>query len=129
MIIPEPTSRKTFRPYDPSAPLPLPVDLREWLPEDHLAYLVSDVVDTLDLSEIYLYYGTVLRGQPPYDPRMMVKLLFYSYTVGIPSSRRIEKRTYEDIASRVLTADQHPDHDTICDFRKTHGKALSRLRA
>jgi len=125
VIIPEPTSRKTFRPYDPSAPLPLPVDLREWLPEDHLAYLVSDVVDTLDLSEIYLYYGTVLRGQPPYDPRMMVKLLFYSYTVGIPSSRRIEKKTYEDIAFRVLTADQHPDHDTICDFRKVHVKVLS----
>jgi transposase len=120
------TSRKRFRPYDPNAPLPLPVDLREWLPEDHLAYVISDVVDnTLDLSEIYRYYDTVLRGQPPYDPRMMVKLLLYSYTVGIPSSRRIEKKTYEDIAFRVLTADQHPDHDTICDFRKVHVNVLS----
>jgi len=119
-------SRKKFRPYDPNAPLPLPVDLREWLPEDHLAYVISDVVDnTLDLSEIYRYYETVLRGQPPYDPRMMVKLLFYGYTVGIPSSRRIEKKTYEDIAFRVLTADQHPDHDTICDFRRVHVKPLS----
>jgi len=123
--IPESTSRKRFRPYDPNAPLPLPVDLREWLPEDHLAYVISDVVDnTLDLSEIYRYYETVLRGQPPYDPRMMVKLLLYGYTVGIPSSRRIEKKTYEDIAFRVLTADQHPDHDTICDFRKVHLRIL-----
>jgi transposase len=105
--------------------LPLPVDLREWLPEDHLAYVISDVVDnTLDLSEIYRYYDTVLRGQPPYDPRLMVKLLLYGYTVGIPSSRRIEKKTYEDIAFRVLTADQHPDHDTICDFRKVHFQVL-----
>ena len=121
-------SRKKFRPYDPNAPLPLPVDLREWLPEDHLAYVISDVVDnTLDLSEIYRYYDTVLRGQPPYDPRMMVKLLLYGYTVGIPSSRRIEKKTYEDIAFRVLTADQHPDHDTICDFRKVHVQVLRTL--
>jgi transposase len=124
VIIPEPTCRKRFRPYDPCAPLPMPVDLREWLPEDHLAYVISDVVDTLDLSPIYVKYEAVLPGQPPYDPRMMVKLLFYGYTVGIPSSRRIEKKTYEDLAFRVLTVDQHPDHDTICDFRKTHSQAL-----
>jgi transposase len=118
------TRRKKFRPYDPNAPLPLPVDLREWLPEGHLAYVISDVVNTLDLSEVYLKYEAVLQGQPPYDPRMMIKVLFYGYTVGIPSSRRIEKKTYEDIAFRVLTADQHPDHDTICEFRKTHYQAL-----
>jgi len=127
LIIPGNRSAKTFRPYDPDAPLAMPVSLQEWLPEDHLVYLVSDVVDTLDLSEIYAHYEEQLRGQPPYDPRMMVKLVSYAYTVGIPSSRRIEPKTYEDIAFRVLTADQHPDHDTICDFRKTHGKALSRL--
>jgi len=121
---PEPMSRKTFRPYNPCAPLAMPVDLRAWLPEDHLAYVVSDVVDTLDLSPIYAKYEAVLPGQPPYDPRMMVKLLLYGYTVGIPSSRRIEKRTYEDIAFRVLTVDQHPDHDTICDFRRVHYQAL-----
>ena len=72
-------------------------------------------------------FEKTLRGQPPYDPRLMVKLLIYGYTVGIPSSRRIEKKTYEDIAFRVLTTDQHPDHDTICDFRSTHRKALSKL--
>lgn len=125
--IPGNASAKKFRPYEPDAPLAMPVCLRDWLPEDHLVYLVSDVVDELDLSEIYAHYEGQLRGQPPYDPRMMVKLLTYAYTVGIPSSRRIEQKTYEDIAFRVLTADQHPDHDTICDFRKTHRKALSKL--
>jgi len=127
VIIPHKARRKRFRPYKPYAPLPMPVDLREWLPHDHLVYLILDVVATLDLSEIYRYYEVVLRGQPPYDPRMMVALVIYAYTVGIPSSRRIEKKTYEDIAFRVLTANQHPDHDTICDFRKTHRKALSKL--
>lgn len=127
MTIPEDGSQKKFRAYDPDAPLPMPVSLRQWLPEDHLVYLVSDVVDALNLWEIYAHYEEQLRGQPPYDPRMMVKLLVYAYTVGIPSSRRIEKKTHEDIAFRVLTANQHPDHDTICDFRKTHGKVLSKL--
>lgn len=125
--MPDNTSRKRFRPYDPDAPLAMPVCLREWLPEDHLVFLVSDVVETLDLRAIYAYYERELRGQPPFDPRLMVKLLIYAYTVGIPSSRRIEKKTYEDVAFRVLTADQHPDHDTICDFRKTHRKALGQL--
>lgn len=120
-------SQKRFRPYDPDAPLAMPVCLRDWLPEDHLAYLIWDVVVTLDLSEIYAYYERVLRGQPPYDPRMMVTLIFYAYTVGIPASRRIEKKTYEDIAFRIVTANQHPDHDTICDFRKTHRDALRKL--
>ena len=125
--MPDNASPKKFRPYDPDAPLPMPVSLRDWLPEGHLVYLVWDVVDTLDLSEIYAPYEQQLRGQPPYDPRLMVKLLFYAYTVGIPSSRRIEKKTYEDVAFRVVTVGQHPDHDTICDFRKSHGKALRRL--
>ena len=125
VTIAKPTSGKKFRPYDPTVPLLMPVDLRDWLPEDHLVYVVCDAVDTMDLSEIYQVYASELRGQPPFDPRLMVKLLIYGYTVGIASSRRIEKKTYEDIAFRVLTADQHPDHDTICDFRKTYCKALS----
>ena len=127
MSIPENADHKKFRHYDPDAPLPMPIFLRDWLPDGHLADVVSEVVDTLDLSEIYAHYDKTLRGQPPYDPRLMVKLLIYGYTVGIPSSRRIEKKTYEDIAFRVLTTDQHPDHDTICDFRSTHRKALSKL--
>lgn len=125
MSIPKPTSGKKFRPYDPTEPLLMPVDLRTWLPEDHLVHVVSDAVDTMDLSEFLKVYASERRGQPPFDVRLMVKLLIYAYTVGIPSSRRIEKKTYEDIPFRVLTTDQHPDHDTICDFRKTHYKALS----
>jgi len=121
--------KKKFRPYDPDAPLPMPVSLRDWLPEGHLVYLMSDVVDALDLSEIFMYYEREHRGQPPYDPRLMVKLLLYAYTVGIPASRRIEKKTYEDIAFRVLTVDEHPDHDTICEFRRVHRKALRKLFA
>jgi len=120
-------SNKRFRAYDPKAPIKLPESLQEWLPEGHLAYLISDVVEELDLSAIYQYYERELVGQPPYDPRLMVKLLFYGYTVGIPSSRRIEERTYTDIAFRVLTGDQHPDHDTICEFRKVHLKELCGL--
>jgi transposase len=127
LSIPENANHKKFRHYDPDAPLPMPIFLRDWLPDGHLADVVCEVVDTLDLSEIYAHYDKTLRGQPPYDPRLMVKLLIYGYTVGIPSSRRIEKKTYEDIAFRVLATDQHPDHDTICDFRSTHRKALSKL--
>ena len=94
MSIPENADHKKFRHYDPDAPLPMPIFLRDWLPDGHLADVVSEVVDTLDLSEIYAHYDKTLRGQPPYDPRLMVKLLIYGYTVGIPSSRRIEKKTY-----------------------------------
>ena len=105
----------------------MPVYLREWLPDDHLVFLVSDVADTLDISGVYASYERAARGQPLFDPRMVVTLVVYAYTVGIPSSRRIERKTYEDLAFRVLTADHHPDHDTICEFRKTHREALGQL--
>jgi transposase len=105
----------------------LPPSLREWLPEDHLVYFIIDVVGQLNLSEIYASYGGDGRGQPPYDPSMMVSLLLYAYSVGVPSSRRIEKATIEDIAFRVISANQHPDHDSICSFRKSHLKTLSGL--
>ena len=118
---------KKFRPYDLNQKLLLPPDLRDWLPEEHLASFISDVVDTLDLSAIFEVYERESRGQPPYNPTMMVKLLLYAYCTGKPSSRKIEKATYEDVAYRVLTADQHPDHDTIANFRKRHLPALSGL--
>jgi len=105
----------------------LPPSLRDWLPEDHLVYFIIDVVRQLDLSEIYASYGGDGRGQPPYDPSMMVSLLLYAYSVGVPSSRRIEKATIEDIAFRVISANQHPDHDSICSFRKRHLKTLADL--
>jgi transposase len=118
---------KSYRPYYPDEDLLLPPSLREWLPEDHLAYFVSDVVDQLDLSAMDAVYGSEKRGQPPYDPRMMTKLLVYGYCVGVFSSRRIERRLVEDIAFRVLAADNQPNFRTISDFRKIHLKALEGL--
>jgi len=116
-----------FKEYEPDRILLFPPSLQDWLPEDHLSYFISDLVDELDLSEIRNAYDNSLGGQPPYHPRMMTKLLFYSYCVGEPSSRKIEKRSYEDIPTRMLAAGAHPDHDTIAHFRATHTPALSRL--
>lgn len=113
-----------FRPYLPDQDFLLPPSLRDWLPENHLAYFVSDVVDQLDLGEIYARYGDEERGQPPYHPRMMTKLLVYGYCVGVYSSRRIQQRIREDIGFRVLAAGNEPDFRTISDFRKIHLKAL-----
>ena len=118
---------KTYLPYDPDQQLLLPAALREWLPEDHLAYFISDVVDQLDLSEIIARYEGERRGGPPYNPRMMVKVLLYAYCVGVPSSRRIATRLHEDIAFRVLAANNTPDFRTISDFRKDHLTALAGL--
>jgi transposase len=116
-----------YKTYDPDQLFLLPPSLKEWLPEGHLAYFVSDVVDELDLGEIEKTFSTRLQGQPPYHPALMVKLLFYAYCKGIPSSRKIENNTYEDIAFRILAAGHYPDHDTIADFRKTHLGALKGL--
>jgi len=118
---------KTFRAYLPEQSLLLPASLREWLPDDHLAYFVSDVVDQLDLSAIESVYEEEERGQPPYHPRMMTKILVYGYCVGVFSSRRIQKRLVEDVAFRVLAAGNQPDFRTISDFRKLHLKALEEL--
>lgn len=116
-----------FIPYEPDKPLELGPDIRKWLPPDHLAPFISEVVDTLDLSEIADEYLHLQGGHPAYHPAMMLKLLFYGYCVGIRSSRRIEQKTYEDVAFRVLSCDSHPDHSRISDFRKRHLRAISRL--
>lgn len=114
--------------YDPEQRLLLPPDLREWLPEGHLALFISDVVDELDLSAIVrVYESGDGRGRPPYHPLMMVKLLVYGYCIGRVSSRKIEKATYEDVAFRVLACNQHPDHDSIAQFRKRHLQELAGL--
>ena len=118
---------KTYRPYDPDQTFLLPPSLREWLPEDHLALFLVDVVKLLDLSPIYAHYERELRGFPPHNPRMMVTLLLYAYCVGVPSSRKIEKRTYEDVAFRVLCANTHPDHKCISEFRRIHLSSLASL--
>src|SRR5579863_3898116 len=118
---------KGYRAYLPDQDLLLPPSLRDWLPENHLVYFVSDVVDQLDLSKIHAHYGDEGRGQPPYDPQLMTKLLVYSYCVGVFSSRRIQKRLQEDIAFRVLAAGNEPDFRTISDFRKLHLAALKEM--
>lgn len=118
---------KVFRPYEPEQMILMPASLQEWLPSDHLAYFISDVVEHLNLSTIISHYEGEERGYPPYHPRMMVKVLLYAYCMGMPSSRKIEKRLQEDIAFRVLSANNTPDFRTISDFRKEHLKALSNL--
>src|SRR5271167_1981071 len=118
---------KPYRAYLPEQDLLLPPSLRDWLPEDHLAYFVSDVVEQLDLSAIESVYEEEERGQPPYHPRMMTKILIYGYCVGVFSSRRIQKKLTEDVGFRVLAAGNQPDFRTISDFRKQHLGALQGL--
>src|ERR1700676_1091170 len=108
---------KSYRPYYPDQEFLLPPSLREWLPENHLVYFVSDVVDNVNLSALDAVYGDEQRGQPPYDPRMMTKVLVYGYCVGVFSSRRIERRLVEDVGFRVLAAGNAPNFRTIADFR------------
>jgi transposase len=118
---------KTFRPYDPNQVLLLPPSLDEWLPEGHLARFVSELVEeALDLSAIRVAY-TEERGYPPYDPRLMVKLLIYGYCTGQRSSRGIEKRCWDDVAFRYLSAGVAPDYRSIARFRRRHLKALEGL--
>jgi len=118
---------KTYKAYQPEQDLLLPPSLKDWLPEKHLAYFVSDVVDELDLSGIEAVYEKDLRGQPPYDPRMMTKLLVYGYCVGVYSARKMQQRLNEDVAFRVLAAGNGPDFRTIADFRKIHRETLKGL--
>ena len=116
---------KTYRCYLPEQDLLLPPSLRDWLPENHLAYFVSDLIDQVDLSAIEAHYEQEERGYPPYHPRMMTKVLVYGYCVGVFSSRRLEKRLQEDVAFRVLAAGNQPDFRTLSEFRKIH---LGRLQ-
>jgi transposase len=119
---------KSFRPYDPDQVLLLAPVLSEWVPEGDLAHFVSDLVESgaLDLSAIYASYEDE-RGYPPYDPRLMVKLLVYGYANGVVSSRKLERATYRDVAVRMLCADQHPDYRSIARFRARHLQALGEL--
>jgi|SRR6476661_882683 len=116
-----------FLGYAPDQLLLLPPDLREWLPEGHAAYFILDVLGELDLSEIYASYDSSKGGRPGFDPRLMTGLLLYGYCQGVVSSRKIEKATHESVPFRVLAANQHPDHDTIAEFRRRHLSALSGL--
>jgi transposase len=121
-------AQKTFRAYDPDQVLLMAPSLRDWVPDGDLAHFVSDLVDSgaLDLSAIYAAYEEE-RGFPPYDPRLMVKLLIYGYASGVMSSRKLERATYRDVAVRMLCADQHPDYRSIARFRARHLGALAEL--
>jgi len=116
-----------YKRYEPNQLFLLPPDMKDWLPEDDLVYFIMDVIRSVDLGPISQTYNSSKGGQPPYHPMMMAGLLLYAYCIGLPSSRKIEKATYHSIAFRVLTANQHPDHDTIANFRKKHLKALAAL--
>lgn len=119
---------KGYLPYEVDQLLLLPADMRSWLPDGHLAYFVLEVVGELDLSRFYaVHEAKDSRGRAGYHPAMLVAVLVYGYCTGIRSSRRIERATYEDVAFRVLSGDQHPDHDSIAAFRKEHLEALAAL--
>jgi transposase len=110
---------------DRDQPFLLPPDLRDWLPADHLAWFVLDVVDQLHLAPFYRAHRTDGHGHPAYDPKLLLGVLLYAYAIGVRSSRQIERRLTEDIAFRVLAANQTPDHVTIARFRARHEQALA----
>jgi len=119
---------QNFFPDTVNQTLLFPPSLHDWLPAGHLARFLVDVVSALDLSSIYKSYEEKDgRGQAAYAPEMMIRLLLYGYATGVYSSRKIQRRTYEEVAFRYLSGDQHPDHATIAEFRKRHLDALSGL--
>lgn len=118
---------QNFIDCDREQELLLPPSLSEWLPEDHLAWFVLDAVDQIDLIDFYGSYREDGWGRAAFDPKMMLALLLYAYAVGERSSRAIERRLREDVAFRVIAANQTPDHATIARFRARHERALSNL--
>jgi transposase len=105
----------------------MPPDVREWLPEGHFAWFVLDAVAALDLEEFYAAYRDDGRSRPAYEPSMMVALLLYAYARGMRSARAIERACEEDVAYRVIAAQQKPDHATIARFVERHERALAGL--
>ena len=118
---------QNFLSCDRDQPMLLPPDLREWLDEDHLAWFVIEAIEELDLGPFFASYRADGHGRAAHDPKMMVTLLTYAYAVGERSSRGIERRCREDIAFRVICANQVPDHATIARFRVRHQEALGDL--
>jgi transposase len=120
---------QNFVACDREQDLLLPPSLREWLPDDRLAWLVLEAVGELDLSAFYRAYRDDGHGRAAHDPAMMVALFLYAYAIGVRSSRAIERRCREDVAFRVITANQVPDHATVARFRARHEHALGELFA
>jgi transposase len=117
----------SYVPYQPDQQYLLPCSLQEWLPLGHLAYFISDTVDNLDLCAFHARYGAGGSRNQPFHPAMMVKVLVYAYASGVFSSRKIAKKLHEDVAFRVLGADNFPAHRTIRDFRALHLKEFTEL--
>src|SRR5258708_13629347 len=114
-----------FVEVDRNTPMLLPADLRDWVPEDDLVHFVIEAVKTLATGEFVVNErGT---GYAQYPPSMMVALVIYGYANGIFSSRRIERATYRDLGVRFLTGDTHPDHDTLCSFRRQNEKLIAKF--
>jgi transposase len=118
---------QSFLTCDREQVLLMPPSLRDWLPEDHLAWFVLAAVEEMDLSAFYAAYRDDGHGRPAHDPAMMVALLLYAYAKGQRSSRVIERECVEDLAYRVIAANQRPDHTTIARFRQRHERALAEL--
>lgn len=118
---------KTYRPYEPDQLFLMPPSLTDWLPATHMVYFVREILDTIDLSPITAVYEDEERGYPPYNPKMMTGILLYGYCNGITSSRKLARHCQEDVAFRVLAANNQPDHRTIGDFRKIHLSSLQHL--
>ena len=118
---------KTYRPWNPDQQWLLPPSVHDWLPQDDLVYFILDTVNELDICAITAKYEQQERGYPPYNPRMMIALLFYAYCRGIFSSRKIMQACEERLTFRVIVGDEIPNWRTISDFRKLHLKALEQL--
>src|SRR5215218_3242463 len=110
---------------DRDQPFLLPPDLRDWLPRAHLAWFILDAVDQLDLAPFYRAHRDDGHGHPAYDPKLLLGVLLYGSCLGVRSSRQLERRCQEDLAFRVLAANQTPDHVTIARFRARHDQALA----
>ncbi|MCA1698533.1 MAG: transposase, partial [Actinobacteria bacterium] len=115
----------SFVACDREQPFLLPPDVRDWLPEDHFAWFVIDAVERIDLAALYAAYREDGRCRPAYEPAMMLALLLYAYARGTRSSRVIERACVEDVAFRVIAAQQRPDHATIARFVERHQQALA----
>lgn len=118
---------KNFVPCDRDQQLLMPPSLNEWLPPDHLVWFIIEAVDQLDLSPFYSRHRDDGWGRAAFDPKMVVTLLLYAYSKGIRSAREIERRLLEDVAFRVIAANERPDHSTICRFMQRHRDSLGEL--
>ena len=114
-----------FKNYNQNQPMLLPPNIKDWLPSNHICFVINDIVDNLDISSIEDTYSE--QGSPAYNPKALIKTMFYSYTQGNRSSRKIEKGCYENLVMRYLSASQCPDHGTISLFRKSHLSCLEDL--